>query len=553
MKETKEKKFTSPLIFSKYLKTNLRRNWFLLFFFIIFSIFSILLFLFLWEADKNFDLPIYNSQNQRITIVKKNGEEFGNNEISEIKNLKSVKYISNGESELEFGDFSNKDSFSSGLGDKILPVEINDFFKNDMKNYTNFQGKFLENNDEIIVSQDYANLKEVKIGDYIDYKYWIKYPSTNENVLIYTKKFKIVGAVGFANSYRDYFVLISDNSYKNLVENIFDKSKIFLNQYQDQNGFFKYLVKNLVYYNVKTSNTENAVGSKVFSTFSDLFSDLYFNENFNLDKKDKKLKTGRFTENKNEILVSQGLINHLSKNSNLNLNVGDEITFKIKDINFLFFKDHRFTFKISGIFESDEANKIEFNQNVVQLFADSINENKPLRLSVFYDKSEQNLLSNLKEKGFELAPRIGYPIHRGVADIWLIIASVIVIVILLLTTVIVFVFALRNFKINNGTIQSSHVDTSKKIFLKKENLYWIFISLFILIVSFILFFISIKLPFFRDFLADRSANYIVGRISLDLIWISLLYIVFSTIIFKITTHFLKNRKKYKLIENKLVN
>ncbi|WNM15294.1 hypothetical protein [Mesomycoplasma ovipneumoniae] len=549
MKETKEKKFTSPLIFSKYLKTNLRKNWFLLFFFIIFSIFSILLFLFLWEADKNFDLPIYNSQNQRITIVKKNGEEFGNNEISEIKNLKSVKYISNGESELEFGDFSNKDSFSSSLWTKILPVEINDFFKNDMKNYTNFQGKFLENNDEIIVSQDYANLKEVKIGDYIDYKYWIKYPSTNENVLIYTKKFKIVGTVGFANSYRDDFILISDKAYKNLAENIFDKSKIFLNQIQGQNGFFKSLFKNLVYYNVKTSNTENAVGSKVFSTFSDL----YPNKNFNLDKKGKKLKTGRFTENKNEILVSQGLINHLSKNSNLNLNVGDEITFKIEDNNFLFFRDHPFTFKISGIIESDEANRIEFNQNVAQLFADSINENKPLRLSVFYDQSEQNLLSNLKEKGFELAPRIGYPINRGVADIWLIIASIIVIVILLLTTVIVFAFTLRNFKINNGTIQSSHVDISKKIFLKKENLYWIFISLFILIVSFSLFFISIKLPFFSDFLADRSTNYIIGRISLDLIWISLLYIVFSTIIFKVATRFLKNRKKYKPIENKLVN
>ncbi|WP_337897794.1 hypothetical protein [Mesomycoplasma ovipneumoniae] len=548
MKETKEKKFTNLWIFSKYLKTNLRKNWFLSFFLIIFSIFSILLFLFLWEAVKNFDLPIYNSQNQRITIVRKNGKEFGNNEISEIKNLKSVKYISNGESELEFGDFTNEDSFSSDLWTKILPVEINDFFKNDMKNYTNFQGKFLENNDEIIVSQDYANLKEVKIGDYIDYKYWIKYPSTNENVLIYTKKFKIVGTVGFANSYRDYFVLISDKGYKNLAENIFDKSKIFLNQIQGQNGFFKSLFKNLVYYNVKISNTENAVDSKV-STFSDLHS----NKNFNLDKKDKKLKTGRFTENKNEILVSQGLINHLSKNSNLNLNVGDEITFKIKDNNFLFFRDHPFTFKISGILESDEANKIEFNQNVAQLFADSINGNKPLRLSVFYDQSEQNLLSNLKEKGFELAPKIGYPINRGVHDIYLIIASITVIVILLLTTVIVFVFVLKNFKINNGTIQNFNVDTTKKIFLKKENLYWIFISLFILIVSFSLFFISIKLPFFSDFLDGRSANYIVGRISLDLLWISLLYIVFSTIIFKVATHFLKNRKKYKQIENKLVN
>ncbi|MEG7280536.1 hypothetical protein V6B68_03675 [Mesomycoplasma ovipneumoniae str. Black Butte] len=545
MKKTKEKKFTSSLIFSKYLKTNLRKNWFLSFFLIIFSIFSILLILFLWEADKNFDLPIYNSQNQRITIVRKNGKEFGSNEISEIKNLKSVKYISNGESELDFGDFSNKNSFSSGLWTKILPVEINDFFKNDMKNYTNFQGKFLENNDEIIVSQDYANLKEVKIGDYIDYKYWIKHPSTNENQLIYTKKFKIVGTVGFANSYRDYFVLISDKGYKNLAENIFDKSKIFLNQNQDRNGFFKSLFKNLVYYNVKISNTENAVDSKVST-----FSDLYPNKNFNLDKKDKKLKTGRFTENKNEILVSQGLINHLSKNSNLNLNVGDEITFKMKmeDINFSFFRDHPFTFKISGILESDEANEIEFNQNVAQLFADSINENKPLRLSVFYDQSEQNLLSNLKEKGFELAPKIGYPINRGVAGIWPIIASSAVILILLLTTVIVFVFALRNFKINNGTIQSFDVDISKK-----ENLYWIFISLFILIVSFSLFFISIKLPFFSDFLTGRSANYIVGRISLDLIWISLLYIVFSTIIFKVATHFLKNRKKYKPIENKLVN
>ncbi|MDW2907809.1 hypothetical protein [Mesomycoplasma ovipneumoniae] len=338
---------------------------------------------------------------------------------------------------------------------------------------------------------------------------------------------------------------MSNNAYKNLLENVFDKSKIFLNQNQGQNWFFESLVKKLAYNSVKTSNTENAVDSKVST-----FSDLYPNKNFNFDKKDKKLKTGRFTENKNEILVSQGLINHFSKNYNLNLNVGDEITFKIENINFLFFRDHPFTFKISGILESDEANKIEFNQNVAQLFSDSISENKPLRLSVFYDQSEQNLLSKLKEKGFELAPKIDYVAHRGVADIWPIIASSAVIIILLLTTVIVFVFALRNFKINNGTIQSFDVDISKKL-----NLYWIFISLFILIVSFILFFISIKLPFFSDFLADKSAGYIIGRISLDLIWISLFYIVFSTIIFRVTTHFLKIRKekKYKPIENKLVN
>ncbi|WP_341494913.1 hypothetical protein [Mesomycoplasma ovipneumoniae] len=166
MKKTKEKKFTSSLIFSKYLKTNLRKNWFLSFFLIVFSIFSILLILFLWEADKNFDLPIYNSQNQRITIVRKNGKEFGNNEISEIKNLKSVKYISNGESELDFGDFMNEDSSTAPpfIPTKILPVEINDFFKNDMKNYTNFHGKFLENNDEIIVSRDYADLKKLKLA-----------------------------------------------------------------------------------------------------------------------------------------------------------------------------------------------------------------------------------------------------------------------------------------------------------------------------------------------------------------------------------------------------
>uniref|UniRef100_UPI0030809DB5 hypothetical protein n=1 Tax=Mesomycoplasma ovipneumoniae TaxID=29562 RepID=UPI0030809DB5 len=64
----------------------------------------------------------------------------------------------------------------------------------------------------------------------------------------------------------------------------------------------------------------------------------------------------------------------------------------------------------------------EINQNVAQLFADSINGNKPLRQSVLYDQSEQNLLSNLKEKGFELAPKIGYPINRGVHDIYQIIA-----------------------------------------------------------------------------------------------------------------------------------
>ncbi|WDV48916.1 hypothetical protein [Mesomycoplasma ovipneumoniae] len=547
MKKTKEKKFTSSLIFSKYLKTNLRKNWFLSFFLIVFSIFSILLILFLWEADKNFDLPIYNSQNQRITIVRKNGKEFGNNKISEIKNLKSVKYISNGESELDFGDFMNEDSSTAPpfIPTKILPVEINDFFKNDMKNYTNFHGKFLENDDEIIVSRDYADLKKVKIGDYIDYKYQILNRATNKNELIYTKKFKVVGTVGFDNDHQDYLVVMSNNAYKNLLENIFDKSKIFLNQNQGQNWFFESLVKKLAYNSVKTSNTENAVDSKVST-----FSDLYPNENFNLDKKDKKLKTGRFTENKNEILVSQSLINHLSKNSNLNLNVGDEITFKIENINFLFFRDHPFTFKISGIIESDEANRIEFNQNIAQVFADSINENKPLRLNVFYDQSEPNLLSKLKEKGFELAPKIDYVTHRGVADIYPIISTSAVIIILLLTTVIVFVFALRNFKINNGTIQSFDVDISKKV-----NLYWIFISLFILIVSFILFFISIKLPFFSDFVADRSAGYIIGRISLDLIWISLFYIVFSTIIFRVTTHFLKIRKekKYRAIENKLVN
>ncbi|WP_337898829.1 hypothetical protein [Mesomycoplasma ovipneumoniae] len=548
MKKTKEKKFTSSLIFLKYLKTNLRKNWFLSFFLIIFSIFSILLILFLWEADKNFDLPIYNSQNQRITIVRKNGKEFGSNEISEIKNLKSVKYISNGESELDFGDFMNEDSSTAPpfIPTKILPVEINDFFKNDMKNYTNFHGKFLENDDEIIVSRDYADLKKVKIGNYIDYKYQILNRSTNKNELIYTKKFKVVGTVGFDNDHQDYLVVMSNNAYKNLLENIFDKSKIFLNQNQGQNWFFESLVKKLAYNSVKTSNTENAVDSKVST-----FSDLYPNENFNLDKKDKKLKTGRFTENKNEILVSQGLINHLSKSSNLNLNVGDEITFKIENINFLFFRDNPFTFKITGILETDETNKIEFNQNVAQLFSDSINENKPLRLSVFYDQSEPNLLPKLEEKGFELAPKIDYVAHRGVADIYPIISTSAVILILLLTTVIVFVFALRNFKINNGTIQSSHVDTSKKIFLKKVNLYWIFISLFILIVSFILFFISIKLPFFSDFLAGRSANYIVGHISLDLIWISLFYIVFSTIIFRVTTHFLKIRKEKNIKQLKI--
>ncbi|WP_341492035.1 hypothetical protein [Mesomycoplasma ovipneumoniae] len=543
MKKTKEKKFTSPLIFSKYLKTNLRKNWFLSFLFIIFSIFSILLFLFLWEAGKNFDLPVYNSQNQRITIVKKNGKEFGNNEILEIKNLKSVKYISNGESKLDFGDFMNENSSSPipYVPTKILPVEINDFFKNDMKNYTNFQGKFLENNDEIIVSRDYADLKKVKIGDYIDYKYSIQNFSTNKNELIYTKKFKVVGTIGFVNRHLDYSVLMSNDGYKNLVENIFNKSKIFLNQNQGQNGFIESLVKNLAYYNVKNSNTENAVDSKV-STFSGLHS----NKNFNLDKKDKRLKIGRFTENKNEILVSQSLINHFSKNSNLNLNVGDEITFKIENINFLFLKDHLFTFKISGILETDEPNKIEFNQNVAQFFADSINENKPLRLSLFYDQSEQNLLSKLQEKGFELAPKIDYGDHWGAADIWPIISSITVIVILLLTTAIIFGFTLRNYKINNGTIQSFDVDINKKLFLKNENLYWIFISLFILIVSFILFFISIKLPFFSDFVADRSAGYIIGRISLDLIWISLFYIVFSTIIFRVTTHFLKIRKEKKI-------
>ncbi|MDW2852641.1 hypothetical protein [Mesomycoplasma ovipneumoniae] len=550
MKKIKEKKSTSLLIFSKYLKTNLRKNWFLSFFLIIFSIFSILLFLFLWEAGKNFDLPVYNSQNQRITIVKKNGKEFGNNEISEIKNLKSVKYISNGESELDFGDFMNEDSSSPipYVPTKILPVEINDFFKNDMKNYTNFQGKFLENNDEIIVSQDYADLKKVKIGNYIDYRYQILNRATNKNELIYTKKFKVVGTVGFVNRHLDYSVLMSNDSYKNLVENIFSKSKIFLNQNQGQNWFFESLVKKLAYNSVKTSNTENAVDPKVSA-----FYGLHSNKNFNIDKKDKKLKAGRFTENKNEILASQSLINNLSKNFNFNLNVGDEITFKIENINFLFLKDHPFTFKISGILETDEPNKIEFNQNVAQFFADSINENKPLRLSLFYDQSEQNLLSKLQEKGFELAPKIDYGDHWGAANIWPIISSITVTIILLLTTAIIFGFTLRNFKINNGTIQSFDVDTNKKIFFKKENLYWIFISLFILIVSFILFFISIKLPFFSDFVADRSAGYIIGRISLDLVWISLLYIIFSTIIFKVTSHFLKNRKKYKPIKNKLVN
>ncbi|MDW2909370.1 hypothetical protein [Mesomycoplasma ovipneumoniae] len=91
---------------------------------------------------------------------------------------------------------------------------------------------------------------------------------------------------------------MSNNAYKNLLENVFDKSKIFLNQNQGQNWFFESLVKKLAYNSVKTSNTENAVDSKVST-----FSDLYPNKNFNLDKKDKKLKTGRFTKIKTKFLL----------------------------------------------------------------------------------------------------------------------------------------------------------------------------------------------------------------------------------------------------------
>ncbi|MBG0730615.1 hypothetical protein [Mycoplasma sp. 'Moose RK'] len=546
MKKIKEKKFTSLLIVLKYLKTNFQKNWFLSFFFIVFSIPSVLLFLFLWELDKKFDLPIYNSQNQQITIVKKNGEEFKNNEISEIKNLNSVKYVSNGESTLDFGEFTNKNSVSfNHIPTKILPVEINHFFKNDMKNYTNFQGKFLENDDQIIVSRDFANLNKVKIGDYIDYKYWISNFSTNKRELIYTKKFQIVATVGFANDHPDFLVLISNSSYKNLVKNIFDKSKTFFNQnqveVQGQTRFFEFLIKNLVYYNAKTTNTKNTVDFKIFGLYA-----LNSNKNFSLDEKDKVLKIGHFSKNKNEILVSQNLIKYFSKNFNLNLNLGDEITFKIENINFLFFKNHLFTFKISGILESDEINKIEFNKNIVQFFADSINENQPLKLNVFYDPSEQNgknLLSNLEKKGFKLATKIEYGIHSGVASgILPMILAVTAIIILLLTVVIVFVFTLRNFKINNETNQCFSVNISKKILFKKENLYWIFIQSLIFIITFLVFLISIKLPFFSNFFMYKPINYIIGRISLDLLWILSFYIAFSTIIFKIITYF-KNKKK----------
>lgn len=76
--------------FFNYSKNNFRKNWLLSIFFSIFSIFSILLSLFLWQLNKKFDTPIYKFPDQQITIVKKNGHAFKNEEIKEIENLKSV-------------------------------------------------------------------------------------------------------------------------------------------------------------------------------------------------------------------------------------------------------------------------------------------------------------------------------------------------------------------------------------------------------------------------------------------------------------------------------
>lgn len=103
--------------------------------------------------NKKFDTPIYKFPDQQITIVKKNGHAFKNEEIKEIENLKSVTSVSKGESILEFGGFSNSDSFGfSSSPTWIKSVDINSFSKNNMKNYVNFQGRFLEKDNEIIVS-----------------------------------------------------------------------------------------------------------------------------------------------------------------------------------------------------------------------------------------------------------------------------------------------------------------------------------------------------------------------------------------------------------------
>lgn len=541
-KSTKISRFS---IFLNYTKINFKKNWFLSIFLAIFSIFSILLFLFLWELDKKFDTPIYNSQNQQVTIAKKNGQEFKNNEIEAIANLKSVKSVSKSEIILEFGSFTNKDFFDfNPFRTRIKPVEISHFFRNDMKNYANFQGRFLENDDEIIVSQDFANLKNVNLGENIDFKYWMPNPSTNKNQIIYSKKLKIVGIVGYRRDEPDHLVLISNNGYKNLVKNVFENSKNLLIQnnanFNDKNKLTEFLVQNLNYYNLTAKGIENTDFSKI-----SVLQNLNSNKNFNLDNGKTSLRTGSFTGKNDEILVSQKLINYFNDELNLNLNVGDQITFKLKNKSLPFLLlNQSFTFKISGIFESDQLNQIQFNKNVLQFFNNSISTNQPLKVDVFYDPVEKNgqtLQSWLEKKGFETVDKIKFPIHTGLADLWPTILGV-SIIFLLLTVLIVFAFASRNFKINTENKIDSSISIIKKITIKKVNLYWILVSLLVFIITLALFLISIKLPFFRDFLYQKPQNYIIGRIILDLLWISLIYTLFCTIIFKITTFF-KNRQK----------
>lgn len=537
--------------FFNYSKNNFRKNWLLSIFFSIFSIFSILLLLFLWQLNKKFDTPIYNFPNQQITIVKKNGHAFKNEEIKEIENLKSVTSVSKGESILEFGGFSNSDSFGFNSSPTwIKSVDINSFSKNNMKNYVNFQGRFLEKDNEIIVSQDFANLKDVKIGDTIEYKYKIPDVLANQDPIIHSEKFKIVGTVGYINTSSDFHILISNNGYKNLVKNIFNFSKKFL--IQDKTGennetdFAKFLIQNLSLYGIKKEISKNSQFPKITE-----YKQFNFIKNFSLDNNVKTPKSGKIPAKNNEILVNQKLIDLFKQKLNLNLNIGDEINFKLQNPKFLFFNDQLFTFKISGIFDSDEASQILFNKNVVQVFDNALDDNLPFKLDIFHNPGEnpaQNLLSKLEKKGYEPIKKLKYETHVGVAEIWSVILGVLIMIILLISSFFAYGFGLKQLKINNLIIDGFSANENKKMVIKKINSYWFFILTLVFLTSFLLFFLSTQLPFFNHYLENRPKNYIIGRISLDLFWISLVYLTFSTIIFEATVYF-KYWKNFVKIKN----
>lgn len=259
----------------------------------------------------------------------------------------------------------------------------------------------------------------------------------------------------------------------------------------------------------------------------------------------------KFLQKNNEILVNQKLIDLFKQKLNLNLNIGDEINFTLQNPNFLFFKDQLFIFKISGIFDSDEASQILFNKNVVQVFDNALDDNLPFKLDIFHNSGEnpvQNLLSKLEKKGYEAIKKLEYETHVGVAEIWSVILGVLIMIILLISSFFAYGFGLKQLKINSLIIDGFSANENKKIVIKKINSYWLFILSLVFLTSFLLFFLSSQLPFFNHYLENRPKNYIIGWISLDLFRISLVYFIFSTIIFEATIYF-KYWKNFVKIKN----